>query len=313
MKKNKKEQKINEDLNLEKALIFFTDKLKKKCISPVMHKVYNMIYTRLLKISIFLNNEDNNKKRSVYENELNEILKLIKNNKKNIKEDCGWDIADKLKEFLIQIAPKEFLYQALVEEKCRNPNYYYPWEKGFGSISLDKHLEAFEKNKNAFSEKIISQQLLSLYTQRNDLGRHDRARERTRWRYLLSIAIILLVLIILIIGIVIFKYPELLKILLLVILSGATGAVLSRSLKLKKLGRIVDLQAAWRTLFPQTVFGMTLSLIVYIIISERIYELNEILNITEIYIPIIIGFISGFSEPFSLNIIGKITQLTKEQ
>lgn len=283
--------------------------LKSPRIWPVKRKAYKTISGRLeeLRQSISSPSGPNLK---VFETQILDILDTIE---ESLPESAAWDVADSLKLVLPKIAPDHYLYSALVEEKAREGKEFL-WEVYFDAPSLEHHITTYETEIANFNRELVADRLIALYRLRNDKGRHDRARDGERTRYLRFMGILLFCAVPIVIGLWYLnaRYTEPWLHLLIVAVSGSIGAILSGAMKLKDLNRIVELKTAGETLFSQSVFGGILAVIVFLILQSKIITISgfdtESANTAIIFV---IGLLSGFSEPFALGILEKIASLGK--
>ena len=181
------------------------------------------------------------------------------------------------------------------------------WDSYFPSTDLDYLIGLYETNPDRFDSEVIRGHLITLYKMRDSEGRHNRARESMRSLYLILMSTILIVGIVILIALS--NLNNDIKT-WSVLVAGGMGAVLSRSFKMRELGRIVELKGAWLTLFPQMIIGATLALVVVVVLHSGIIDIsigNISLKSNDIKTVIIVSFVSGFSEPFALGILNKIT------
>lgn len=292
-------------------------KLHERNLWPVERKVYSMIHDRLLRLQASLLDPPSQAKDNIkcLGSRIIGTLKLFDD---SITEEAAWNIADSLKELLLEVAPPDFIYSALVEEKGRlgeekgrDPEDGHCWDKYFPFIELWECITKYEEGPSAFNSRLASERLKTLYKIRNDWGRHNRARDGVRYRYLLGVSFLLLPLCLLGLFLDIELNSQPLNYQMgIVLIAGAMGAVLSRAIKLRDLERIIQLKSEWRTLFPQMVLGSTLAMVVVLILRTGFIKIGNIdfVKVNELFV---VGFISGFSEPFALGIIERITTFGK--
>jgi hypothetical protein len=248
-----------------------------------------------------------------------EVLSML--HEKDITDDGAWDVADALKELLPEMATKEFIYQALIEEKSRTSSAGKNWDKFFKKQDLDAYINSYEKDQDSLNSELASTQLISLYKIRNDLGRHNRAREAMRWRYLFMISNVLLAFVVIIEGLFFISSQRSsiqLVTMLVAIFAGALGAVLSRLIRLRDLDRIIDLQKNWKTAYSQGVIGATFAMIVVVVLQTSLIQFgnynfqfvgNETITARETGLFFIVGLLSGYSEPFAFGILERLADM----
>jgi hypothetical protein len=308
---------------VEKAIKIVRGELQKKGrwptkeLWPIRRKVLMTIYDRLLLLQASLP-EPQASGSEGYEHRdkrITNILKLM-DGEESIPENAAWDVADALKELLPKVAPPEYVYWALVEEKGRKPDWAYNWDQYFKAEDLDKYIRWYEENAKTFDPRKPSARLVALYRIRDGAGRHDRAREALRRQYLKWVSVVLgasAVILLLTWFWTSLVTAQPLPYLVLAAVSGAVGAVLSGTLSLRKQARIIELQAVWKTLLLQVVLGATLAIIVVLVLQT---DLIQIANLDlKKYLPaewFVVGLVSGFSEPFALGILKRISSLGEE-
>jgi hypothetical protein len=304
---NSKETKL--DISIQTAVEKARGKLQKRLLGPVKRKVYSMIHDRLLRLQASLLDYPSQQKDNI-EHISNRILETLNLFDDSINENAAWNIADSLKELLLEVASPDFIYRALVEETRRDPEDVHYWGKYFPLKDLWKFIIKYEEDPDAFNCHLACERLKILYKNRNDLGRHNRARDRVRWVYLYGVSLLLLPLCLLVLFWDIESNSQSQVYQMgIVLVAGAIGAVLSGAIKLRDLGRIVELKGAWMTLFPQMILGATLAMIVVLILRTDFIKIGNIdFQFVDENILFIVGFISGFSEPFALGIIERITK-----
>ena len=114
-KKPQNDQPANYKGDLQKAIEFVIGRLKIWLLPPVKRKIYKVIYDRLLTIqeSLYLIPDDN--VDDIIKERISKFTALLVSPYKN--ETAGWDLADTIKEILVEVASPKVLYGFLVEEK----------------------------------------------------------------------------------------------------------------------------------------------------------------------------------------------------
>ena len=285
-----------------------------RSINPVKRKAYRIILGRLIAIREgLIQMEIAGSIDPGLEATMQDILNSIDT---NLPDASVWDIMDALKELLPRVVTIESLHKLLIDEKARQKEEGNLWSDYYGSRSLDKQIDLLEKKTSSYDRELASKRLASLYAIRNDIGRHDRAREGIRVKYLVRMAWILLFSIFALIYL--WDYSEGREdfglFLFIGAVSGAIGALLSRALRLRNLSLITEINTLYYTLFLQAVLGGIMALIVLLILKTGLVEINGIdIESKKVIVFFVIGLISGFSEPFALGIIEKIAKKGKEE
>lgn len=322
---------------VERAIGTVRQELQKPRLEPVKRKVFMMIYDRLsiLQASLLKPATEWDDRDERLNERILEILKLLD---RSMSEEAAWDVADSLKELLPEVAPAEYVYWALVEEKRREAGWSDNWDKYFSAEELKESILTYEENPKKFNTQGASDRLVALYRIRNGEGRHHRAREGARWNYLRWISLLLFFSAVALVFswhfasnspsqsllemriVVESGYPELqvdiwsgwqpLMQMLVVFLAGAVGAVLSGTIRLRDLPRILELQAAWKTLIPQMILGATLATVVVLILKTGLIKVANLdFESPDTSLLFVVGLVSGFSEPFALGLLEKVAAL----
>lgn len=280
-----------------------------KRVNPVKRKSYRTILGRLIALREGLMRMQT---RGAIDLPLKTtILDILFTIDKHLPEAANWDIADGLKELLPRVVSDGALYKLLLEEKVRSQEAKNLWTDFFDQDGLDKQLAGFENADGSFNRMVVISRLASLYAIRNEQGRHDRAREGIRLKYLVRMAWILLFSIFILILLWIYSSDNssFTRFLFVAAVSGAIGALLSRALRLRNLNLITEINTLYYTLFLQAVLGGILAIIVLLILKTEIITIKgfDLKTATAPYY-FVVGLISGFSEPFALGIIEKISR-----
>lgn len=301
----------NLQADVQTAIDMVNLELQKRWLRPVKRKVYFMIHERLLLLHFSFaapatgSIADDALKRT------GEVLQLLSG--ANNAENSLWDVADALKELLIEVAPTKHIFGALVEERGRALDRPHSWHKYFTSEELGQLIADFGGDPEILKRKQATRRLVALYKMRNSEGRHDRAREGMRWRYLFSVSGLLLLATaggLLLIKMSGFEFSMIQM--GVVAVAGAVGAIVSGTIRLRDLALMVELKGAWRTLFPQMTLGATLALIVVLILKTGVIKIADLdfqSNDVDVAALFVIGLVGGWSEPFALGILEKVAAL----
>ncbi|MDR4498758.1 MAG: hypothetical protein MRK02_12690 [Candidatus Scalindua sp.] len=157
---------------------------------PVRRKLIEKIHERLSEICRELKShaDTNTTLPHCLLDELSEKLNLIR---KDFGEDEAWHVVDTLKAFLPAIASDDYVFNQLCMEKRSDKSMKLHWNDLFEVNDKDDDLGDLIKNykkenqpfENPSSRQSAQLRLQILYKERNDVGRHDRAKEGTRGRY----------------------------------------------------------------------------------------------------------------------------------
>jgi len=246
----------------------------------------------------------------------------------HIAFDTAWELADLLELEILQLTDDPHLFMRLTstnEDPILGPRLraHLPKPK------LDDLLASYSENgkfkDNHFSLEarcaleLLQQSLINEY-------RVDRAKARLRGIYLITMAVFLGVFLL---GMCYFYLAASrpasdtsagnATLLMLTLLSGAAGSVLSRAIQLGKqplraetdkpqaeppLG-IRTLLAGWKVFFAQPVIGATAAMILFLVVFARWINFgsDQLLQPASLAL---LGFVAGFSEPFFLGVLDKV-------
>jgi hypothetical protein len=296
------------DAAIQDAITLISERMKTR-LMPVDRKVFAVIHSRLLELNGALSRD-----RSLVEMHAEKILGTVKLVDDGLKDDAAWDVADYLKELLPVVASDDWVYRALLEEKGRRADSPYGWKTLCEDAKLIKFIESYDGSLPAAEGKVARQNLTALYVIRNDNGRHDRARERLRARYLRQVALGLFSLLVISVAWMLsFNTLGPLSPIIIVFFAGGLGAVLSGIIRIRDVERIVQIDKVWRTMLSQVALGGTLAVIVLVTLQTGLVRLATLdfsgtLNPVFYYL---VGLISGYSEPFALGLLKKVVELGK--
>jgi len=237
-----------------------------------------------------------------------------------LSSDAVWEVADALEMELVELGDDTYLY-TLLKEQQRSGN---EWERYFPRDDLDDLIDGTFRDDGGSKARSF---LVRLLQARVDEYRRDRAKAQLRGNYLGCMAFFLAVLVV---GFTTFftlaarqaalhQPVDPLCVLLLVLVAGAAGSILSRAIKLGKqplhaepdtkqdevpLG-IRALIADKKTFLAQSVIGATTALILFLVFQAGLIQIGGVKELTPAAYGLV-GFLGGFSEPFVLGILDKV-------
>lgn len=296
------------DVAIQNAITHLSNRIKTR-LRPVDRKVFAVIRSRLLELKEALSRD-----RSLCGIHDDKILASVQLVNESLGGDAAWDVSDYLKELLPLVASDDWVYRALLEEKGRSADAPDGWNALSQDTKLNKFIEGYDGSLPAADGKVARQILTALYIKRNDNGRHSRAREGLRARYLYQVACVLLLLLAI-------SVASMLKLetsgtwspIIIVFFAGGLGAVLSGTIRIRDVERTAQIDEVRRTMVSQVVLGGTLAVIVLVTLQTGLVRLATLdfkgaLNPVVVYL---VGLISGYSEPFALGLLKKVVELGK--
>lgn len=236
---------------------------------------------------------------------------------KKMAFDSAWEVADLLELELLQLADDTELYMLLIEEQTAAPRY----AQAHLEALIAGYAEANGQFKDDKSRSAARRALEHLQQARISEYRRDRAKAKLRGIYLTTMAGFLGIFAA---GMCYFYLTASrggeTSLLLLVVFSGAAGSVLSRAVKLGKqplhanpdaesneppLG-IRALLSGWKVFFAQPVIGATAALILFLTLQAGLFQFGKNQTLGPAGMGLL-GFLAGFSEPFFLGVLDKVT------
>jgi hypothetical protein len=240
----------------------------------------------------------------------------------------SWELADLLDSELLWFSDAASLYtllkaqQGSASDDARKRDNYFP------SDYLQILINHYQEGRFADAHRLEVIHFLEYFKQAQiSEYRRDRAKVQLRGIYLVRMA---LVLGLMLLGLCVFyiissRQPDRLSteylgyLLLLMVSAGATGSVLSRAIKLGKqplhisdakdmseppLG-IRALLSDWKIFLAQPVIGAATALVIFLIISSGLLQIGGMKELGPAG-SALIGFLTGFSEPFFIGTLDKI-------
>lgn len=311
--------KITEEIDvasqLKRAITCVSDRLRTK-LMPVDRKVLTVSLSHLLELQESLWKKPDLCK--THGRKIFETLKLVHN---KLNDNEVWDVADFLKELLPFVASDDWVYRALLEEKGRPLESALRWSILCDDNKLNKFIDSYDRSLDKSDWNVARQILSALYAKRDNAGRHERARERLRVMYLKCLGIIIVSLLSISVAVMLvwkskcISSPIIILFMpfIMVFLAGGLGALLSGTIRIRDVDRIIQIDKQWKTILVQAALGGTLAVLVLVTLQTRLIQLGtfDVSGTSNPEMFYLLGFISGYSEPFALSLFKKIVDLGK--
>lgn len=298
---------VRDDLRCEEGKFLW---VYKRAGQPVRRKLLETTYRRLTALSSCLaeHRADLPPATAV---EVRAALDMIEEDPR--KRDA-WGVVDALGAVLPLVSRDALLYESLIGERVRAPDRGLHWDELFGPSELKTLLADYDREQGAFKSSgnraLAREHLHQLRLERNDVGRHSRARARTRARYLFHLGTILLPLGLLLaftpwfleaVGGISMGLP--LPTMLLAFAAGALGSTISGTLRIRQVERISEFEGVGSGLVAQVALGAALAVVVLLFLNAGLVSIGG-QDSPERWIAI--GFAAGFSEPFAIGILEQV-------
>jgi hypothetical protein len=277
--------------------------VKKK--DPELVKAFSRISSRLVELRVYLELGAAVARPPPPVHAVTSVLQRITD---KLGRDAAWDAAEDLKIALLYFAPDAHLFSLLEGEAEL---------KG-----LREQRAAAEKTGEALSpswREVVVDRIASLYQQRMDSWRHDRANEQLRANYYFAVTVVLGVVLGLAGVMTLWEgkpFDDPVNTLLLTAMAaGALGSVLGGvySLRDEVMG-IRQLRAFWPVLTAQPFVGATAAMLLFAVLTSGLIQVGnlDVESFTWQH-HTVFGFLAGFSEPFFLGVVKRVAGLADEK
>ncbi|WP_164021332.1 hypothetical protein [Pyxidicoccus trucidator] len=277
--------------------------VKKK--DPELVKAFSRISSRLVELRVYRELGAAVTRPPLPVQALASVLRRITD---KLGRDAAWDAAEDLKITLLYFAPDAHL-SSLLE----------------GEASLKEFREqraAAEKTDQALSEswrEAVIDRLATLYQQRMDSWRHDRANAQLRANYFFAVTAVLGGVLALAGVMTLWEGNPFVgavnTFLLTAMAAGALGSVLGGvyTLRDEVLG-IRQLRAFWPVLTAQPFVGATAAMLLFAVLTSGLIQVAnlEVDSLTWQH-HTVFGFLAGFSEPFFLGVVKRVAGSVDEK
>ncbi|HYO63919.1 MAG TPA: hypothetical protein VER08_09840 [Pyrinomonadaceae bacterium] len=265
------------------------------------------------------------------------FIQLLSREVASLGVRAAWEYADELQRLLLQTGGRHYVHARLAKEANRLSKEHPTWDSWddhFDAERLKRLLKRYDEGGVAeeSAEHRQAVELLSLlYAERGGAGRHRIARSNLRTRYLNRLAVGLALLLALLFQFVylageqggslslaklslVFKgqlnfgQPDL-KQAFLAALAGALGSLLSALYKLRDEVVRIDAMRTFRSMMlAQPFLGAVAGLFLFFVLKSRILGIQLVAadGVPSWAAFAVFGFVAGFSEPFLLNVVGRV-------
>jgi hypothetical protein len=250
------------------------------------------------------------------------LQNLVERVSRTLNVDAAWELAEKLKIEELWFIPPERLWSLLEVESRFKPHVASDhWSAAFAQEEVQTLRAEFNdclatgKPLPQTWRDLSVERLATLYEVRADSFRHSRALAGLRTKYFHTFFGVLAVLLLLSVGLLGFtslvrSWSEL-YMLFAALAAGALGAALSGTYKLRDtLTSIRELRSNKPALTIQPLVGAVAAFVLYVILRSELVIIagfgRERLGWEQF---MVFGFLAGFSEPFFLGIVNRLSRL----
>lgn len=287
--------------------------IKKK--DPELVKAFSRISFRLIELRLHVERETDRNGKAF--GPVRSVLRRITG---RLGRDAAWDVAEELKVTLLYLAPEEHLASLLEEEWAKLGKPGERWTALFAKEELDalrkEHADAKGGAPPARWRETVVDRLATLYQQRMDSWRHDRAHDQLRANYFVAVTAVLGGVLGLTAVLTLWGGGGPLEgppntLLLTAMATGALGSVLSGIYKLRdEMMGIRQLRSYWSVLTAQPFVGATAATLLFAVLTSGLIQVAGIKPEALTWQHhAVFGFLAGFSEPFFLGVVRRVAGL----
>jgi hypothetical protein len=247
-----------------------------------------------------------------------------------LSSSSAWELADALEVALIRVGDDAYIH-TLLKAESRPDGSGDRWGERFSVKDLKRLQSNYSDGKFHHAYALAEARCFLEYLRHSQTAeyRRDRAKIRLRGKYLLRMVLILAALVF---GLCYFLLATTQaatgptsgdridsNVVWLMLLSGAVGSVLSRAIKLgnqplhekgnEKIAEPLGIRAlmsGWTVFLAQPVIGATSGLVLYLVFQAGLVQIGDERELGPAAYTLL-GFLAGFSEPFFLGTLDKVT------
>jgi hypothetical protein len=230
--------------------------------------------------------------------------------------DLALEITDRWDQLLIEVGDADYLCTLLEVELARidTGTTAVTWDTLYGELRPEAW-KAFMEGKPVDSKGLdeVRRRLAALYRTRLVLYSLYRSRLQMKRNFLLSLAPVLIVLVALFAaGIALLDPGSSLRELLLAVSAGALGAAMSGTFKLRdEISHVNDLRGYKPVIVIQPILGAAAALFAVLVLETGLIQIGD--DPLDWATLGVISFVAGFSEPFVLGLVHRVTGLADEE
>jgi hypothetical protein len=227
----------------------------------------------------------------------------------SLTEDDAWELYTAIKQAVLLIENQAYLSMLLEREAVRDGRHdaWHRWTTHFSVDELTELREALRGPPAPEACARAARRLGFLFAKRAEAGRERRAKAAVKKRAAAYVAPTLLLLLATLIAGIDIDQGATWRDALVAATAGAVGAALAGFIKLRdRLVELDDLRAFATTIAIQPLVGATSGLVVLLVVESGIIEIgggpsHQTPGRT------LLAFAAGFSEPFFLGLVQKVT------
>ena len=306
---------LSEDTPLEQLLVHSQWKPASSA-HPERSKVLGLIQAELSEASRLLAAQTGRDRAAE-----RELKVLLLENVRIRTVDQGWELAARLKRLNLRLGRFDRAYvQSLLEYEgahAQDPRHWHTWNKHFRKQELLDLLQVYSAQavKGKDRDRAV-ERLNCLYLKRAEAGRDRRAKAALTNLYLKRLTLVLAPFLLGLGTIALVSTTgshSVWRAFAVATLAGALGSTLSGVLRLRdQFLRTDELRAFSPAMIVQPLVGASAGALVFLLLASRAFSVGS-LDPAAWPSPGVLGFAAGFSEPFFLGLVDRVTGLPEQR
>jgi hypothetical protein len=243
------------------------------------------------------------------------IEQLLRQRVRDLNVDTGWELVGELKRVNLRLGDRSYIASRLEYEQSRNKakGRWHSWGAHFPGNELEVLVRTYRRGTpNGTTRALAVDRLNALYLMRAEAGRDRRAKADLKRMYLDRLALVLIGLLVVLAATVSATAAEARAPVLLAASAGALGSTLSGIFAVRdQLVRLDELRGFGPAMRVQPLVGACAGLFVLLALQSNVVSIGP--TIEEPWsTQVLLAFAAGFSEPFFLGLVKRVTVLSEQ-
>jgi hypothetical protein len=243
------------------------------------------------------------------------LVDLLRQRVGELNVDAGWELVGELKRVNLRLGDRSYIASRLEYEQSRNKakGRWHSWGAHFTRRELDDLVKTYRAGAPDRSDRALAlDRLNSLYLMRMEAGRDRRAKAALKTLYLKRLALVLVGLLVVLVMTVSMTAGDARAPVLLAASAGALGSTLSGIFAVRdQLVRLDELRGFAPAMRVQPLVGACAGLFALLVLQSNVVSIGP--TIEEPWsTQVLLAFAAGFSEPFFLGLVKRVTVLSEQ-
>jgi hypothetical protein len=279
---------------------------------PELRKVLGVLQSEIGETRGLLARSRASQRAGAHERDLEELLRQRVG---ELSVDTGWELVGELKRMNLRLGDRSYIASRLEYEQSRNTakGRWHSWGAHFSRKELDALVRTYRGGTpNRSARALALDRLNSLYVMRAEAGRDRRAKAALKCLYLKRLALVLVGLLVVLAVTVSVTAGEARAPVLLAASAGALGSTLSGIFAVRdQLVRLDELRGFAPAMRVQPLVGACAGLFALLVLQSNVVSIGP--TIEEPWsTQVLLAFAAGFSEPFFLGLVKRVTVLSEQ-